>query len=135
MTFLHYEPPTLPFPGASFAAAFMGNVYCYIPHRVARIAFLEEVARVLYPNGQLLLFQSILDAIFDSYEPIYDDNYGQFAVDYETLEEGDNFCSGAPIYVHHFFAADLKAELDESPFQLLDSSKRGDTITCILQKG
>ena len=29
MTFLQYEMPTLPFPDASFAAAFMGNVYCY----------------------------------------------------------------------------------------------------------
>ena len=70
VTFLHYEPPTLPFPDASFTAAFMGNVYCYIPHSAARIAFLKEVARVLYPDGQLLLFQSILDAIFDNYKPI-----------------------------------------------------------------
>ena len=134
VTFLHYEPPTLPFPDASFTAAFMGNVYCYIPHSAARIAFLKEVARVLYPDGQLLLFQSILDAIFDNYKPIYDDNYHQFASDYKTLEDGDNFCSGAPAYVHHFFAADLKAEFDESPFQLLDSSEKGDTITCVLQK-
>ena len=89
---------------------------------------------MLYPDGQIFLFQSILDAIFDDYKPIYNDNYRQFAADYKTLEEGDNFCSGEPFYVHHFFAADLKKELDESPFQLLDSSEKGDTITCILQQ-
>ncbi|MYA76967.1 MAG: class I SAM-dependent methyltransferase, partial [Gemmatimonadetes bacterium] len=32
VTFLQYEMPNLPFPDASFAAAFMGNVYCYIPY-------------------------------------------------------------------------------------------------------
>lgn len=137
MTFLHYEPPTLPFPDASFAAAFLENVYCYIPHRDARIAFLEEIARVLYSDGQLFISQPILDAVFDNYEPIYDDNYHQFATDYETLEEGDNFYLGASTYVHHFFFKDLKAEFDASPFQLLDSSvnvKDDDKVRCVLQK-
>lgn len=137
-TFLHYEPPTLPFPNASFAAAFMENVYCYIPRRAARIAFLKEIARVLYPDGQLFISQPILDAVFDNYEPIYDDNYHQFASDYETLEEGDNFYLGASTYVHHFFLKDLKAEFNESPFQLLDSSvnvKDDDKVRCVLQKG
>lgn len=135
VTFLHYEPPTLPFSDTSFAAAFMGNVYCYIPHRTARIAFLEEVARVLYPDGQLFLSQPILDSYIDNYEPTYDDNYHQFASDYETLEAGDNFTLGTPNYIRFFFEADLKAELNDSPFQLLDSSVRGDTVTCILQRG
>ena len=134
VTFLHYEPPTLPFPDASFAAAFMENIYCYIPHRSARIAFLEEIARVLYPDGQLFISQLILDAVFDNYEPIYDDNYHQFAADYEMLEEGDNFYLEAPTYMHHFFEADLKAEFDESPFQLVDAPVEGDRIRCVLQK-
>lgn len=112
----------------------MGNVYCYMPHHTARIAFLEEIARVLYPNGQLFISQPILDAIFGNYAPIYDDNYRQFAVDYETLEEGNNFYSGAPIYVHHFFEANLKAEFGEPPFRLLDSSVKGDKVKCVLQK-
>lgn len=138
VTFLHYEPPILPFPDTSFAAAFMENVYCYIPHRDARIAFLEEIARVLYPKGQLFISQPILDAVFDDYEPIYNDNYHQFATDYETLEEGDNFYSGASTYVHYFFFRDLKAEFDTSPFQLLDSSvnvEDDDKVRCVLQKG
>ena len=138
VTFLHYESPILPFPDASFAGAFMENVYCYIPHRASRIAFLEEITRVLYPAGQLFISQPILDAVFDNYEPIYDDNYHQFASDYETLEEGDNFYSEASTYVHHFFLRDLKAEFDESPFHLLDSSvnvKDDDKVRCVLQTG
>lgn len=135
VTFLHYEPPTLPFPDASFVAAFMGNVYCYIPHRVARIAFLEEVARILYPNGQLFLSNSVLDGIFDSYEPTYDGNYNQFASNYETLEKGDNFwLEEAPIYVHHFFSDDLKAELEESPFRLLNATVENEKVWCVLQR-
>lgn len=135
VTFLHYEPPTLPFADATFTAAFMENVYCYIPHRTARIAFLEEVARVLYPNGRLFLSNSVLDGIFDDYEPIYDNNYQKFASDYETLEEGDNFYSEEKsVYVHHFFADDLKAELKESPFRLLESSVKNEKVYCALQR-
>ena len=135
VTFLHCEPSTLPFPDASFAAAFMGNVYCYIPHRAARIAFLEEIARILYPNGHLFLSNSVLDGIFDNYAPIYDDNYQKFASNYETLEKGDNFwLEEQPIYVHYFFSDDLKAELEESPFRLLNSSVENEQVRCVLQR-
>ena len=136
VTFLHYEPPTLPFPDASFAAVFMENVYCYIPHRTGRIAFLEEVARVLNPNGQLFLSNTVLDGIIDSYEPTYDENYDRFAPNYETLEKGDNFwLEEDPIYVHYFFADDLKAELDESPFRILSLSVEDEKVRCVLQRG
>lgn len=130
--FLHYEPPTLPFPDASFEAVFLVKTYCYVPRRAARIAFLEEIARVLHPNGHLFISQHILDSIFDSYQPIYDTNYHQFASEYETLEEGDNFILGVPSYIHYFFEADFKAELDESPFQLLASSVKGELLSCVL---
>lgn len=133
-TFLHYNPPTLPFPDASFAAAFLIRTYCYVPHRAARIAFLGEIARVLSPDGCLFMTQHILDPFLDSYEPTYDDNYHESALDYETLEEGDNFTSGIPSYVRYFLAADLKAELEESPFQLVDSSAEQELLSCILQK-
>ena len=135
VTFLHCEPSILPFPDASFAAAFMENVYCYIPHRAARIAFLEEVVRILYPKGQLFLSNSVLDGLVDSYEPTYDDNYNQFAPNYETLEKGDNFwLEKDPIYVHYFFADDLKAELKESSFRLLESSVKNEKVYCVLQR-
>ena len=135
VTFLHCEPSTLPFSDASFAAAFMQNVYCYIPHHEARIVFLEEVARVLYPKGQLFLSNSVLDGLVDSYEPTYDDNYNQFASDYKTLEKGDNFwLEKKLIYVHYFFADDLKAELEESSFRLLDSSIENEQVRCVLQR-
>ncbi len=134
VTFLQYEMPTLPFSDASFAAAFMGNVYCYVPHRASRIAFLEEIARVLLPDGEVLLSQTVLDSVLESYEDICDDNHRRFAPDYETLEEGDGFVLGAPQYLHFFFAEDLKAELAASPFRIVSSVLEGDRINCVLRK-
>lgn len=133
-TLLLYKPPTLPFPNAAFDAAFLVKTYCYIPHRASRIAFLAEIARVLTPNGHLYLSQQILNPYCDSYEPTYDDNYHQFAADYETLEAGDNFTLGAPSYVHFFLAADLGEEIAASPFRTVKSSLEGDLLVCILQK-
>lgn len=133
-TFLHYEPPTLPLPNAAFDAAFLVKTYCYIPYRATRIAFLTEIARVLTPNGYLYLSQQILDAYCDSYAPTYDDNYHQFAPDYETLEPGDNFTLGTPNYVHFFLAADLGEEIAASPFRTVNSSREGDLLVSVLQK-
>ncbi len=133
-TFLRYQPPTLPFPDASFDAASLVKTYCYIPHRAARIAFLSEIARVLTPNASLYLSQQILDPFCDNYEPTYDDNYHQFASDYETLEAGDNFTLGTPNYVHFFLAADLGEEIAASPFRTVDASREGDLLVSVLQK-
>ena len=134
VSFLQYEMPTLPFPDASFAAAFVGNVYCYVPHRASRIAFLEEIARVLHPNGEVFLSQTVLDSVLEGYEEIYDDNHRKFAPDYETLEEGDGFVLGAPQYLHFFFAEDLKAELEASPFRIVNSVLKKGEFTCVLSK-
>ena len=134
VSYLQYEMPTLPFPDASFAAAFMGNVYCYVPHRASRIAFLEEIARVLYPDGEVFLSQTVLDSVLEGYEEIYDDNHRKFAPHYETLEEGDGFVLGAPQYLHFFFAEDLKAELEVSPFRIVNSVLKKGEFTCVLAK-
>lgn len=134
VTFLQYEMPTLPLPGGSFAAAFMGNVYCYVPHRASRIAFLDEVARVLVPDGEVFLSQTVLDSVLGSYEEICDDNHRRFAPEFETLEEGDGFILGAPQYLHFFFADDLKAELAASPFQIVDPVLEDDRFNCVLRK-
>ncbi|MCY3556782.1 MAG: class I SAM-dependent methyltransferase [Gemmatimonadetes bacterium] len=133
-TFLQYEMPILPFPDASLAAAFVGNVYCYVPHRASRIAFLEEIARVLYPNGEVFLSQTVLDSVLEGYDDLYDDNYRKFAPDYETLEEGDGFVLGAPHYLHFFFAEDLKAELEASPLQIVSSNLKMSAFNCVLRK-
>ena len=134
VTFLQYEMPALPFPDASFAAAFMGNVYCYVPHRASRIAFLAEIARVLCPNGEVLMSQTVLDSVVENYAEVYDDNHHQFAPNYDTLEEGDGFALGAPHYLHFFFAEDLIAELEASPFQIVNSVLKKEKFTCILRK-
>ena len=134
VTFLQYEMPSLPFPDASFAAAFMGNVYCYVPHRALRITFLEEIARVLYPHGEVFLSQTVLDSVLESYEDLYDDNHRKFAPDYETLEEGDGFVLGAPHYLHFFFAGDLMAELKASSFQVVSSELKKSDFKCVLRK-
>ena len=134
VTFLQYEMPTMPFSNASFAAGFMGNVYCYVPHRASRVAFLEEISRVLDPNGEVLMSQTVLDSVLKNYEEVYDDNHRRFAVNYNTLEEGDGFALKAPHYLHFFFARDLVAELEESPFKVVNSILKRDKFTCILTK-
>ena len=134
VTFLQYEMPTMPFSNASFAAGFMGNVYCYVPHRASRVAFLEEISRVLDPNGEVLMSQTVLDSVLKNYEEVYDDNHRRFAVNYNTLEEGDGFALKAPHYLHFFFAKDLVAELEESPFKVVNSILKRDKFTCILTK-
>ena len=109
------------FPLPHFPLHLWGMFTVMSRHRESRIAFLEEIARVLYPNGEVLMSQTVLDSILESYEEIYDDNHHQFAPDYETLEEGDGFVLGAPHYLHFFFAEDLIAELEASPFQIVNS--------------
>ena len=134
VTFLQYEMPTLPISNASFAAGFMGNVYCYVPHRASRVAFLEEISRVLDPDGEVLMSQTVLDSVLENYEEVYDDNHHRFAVNYNTLEEGDGFALKAPHYLPFFFAKDLVAELEESPFKVVNSDLKRDKFTCILTK-
>lgn len=134
VTFQQYEMPILPFPNASFAAAFMGNVYCYVPHRTSRIAFLKEIARVLYPNGEVFLSQTVLDSVLESYDDLCDDNHRRFAPDYKTLEKGDGFVLGAPHYLHFFFTEDLKAELEASPFDIVSSDLEKSDFRCVLRK-
>ncbi len=134
VTFLQYEMPTMPFSNASFAAGFMGNVYCYVPHRASRVAFLEEISRVLDPNGEVLMSQTVLDSVLKNYEEVYDDNHHRFAVNYNTLEEGDGFALKAPHYLHFFFAKDLVAELEESPFKVVNSVLNKGKLTCVLRK-
>ena len=134
ISFLQYEMPTFPFTDASFAAAFMSNVYCYVPHRASRIAFLGEIARVLLSDGEVFLSQTVLDSILESYEEICDANHRQFAPGYESLEEGDGFVLGAPHYLHFFFAEDLKAELAASPLQIVNPVLKPGEFTCVLRK-
>lgn len=134
VTFQQYEMPNLPFPDASFAAAFMGNVFCYVPYRASRIAFLEEIARVLYPNGEVFLSQTVLDSVLESYDDLCDDNHRRFAPGFETLEKGDGFVLGAPQYLHFFFAEDLKAELEASPFQVVSPELKKSDFKCVLRK-
>ncbi|MDE3000377.1 MAG: class I SAM-dependent methyltransferase [Gemmatimonadota bacterium] len=132
--FRQYEMPTLPLSDASFAAAFMGNVYCYVPHRASRIAFLEEIARVLYPDGEVLMSQTVLDSVLKNYDEVYDANHHRFAFEYDTLEEGDGFALGAPHYLHFFFADDLIAELEASPFDVANPVLLDEKLTCVLRK-
>ena len=49
------------------------------------------------------------------------------------IEEGDGFALGAPYYLHYFFAEDLIAELEASPFQIVHSVLKEGKFTCILR--
>lgn len=134
VTFRVCDPLKLPFTDGSFDAALLLKTYCYVPRRNNRIAWLEEIARVLCPGGWLFLSQYIIDDILDSYDQIRDENYYQFASAYETLEEGDGFTLGAPSYVHFFMEADLLDELRSSPFQMVNSFREDTICYCSLRK-
>ena len=73
-------------------------------------------------------------SVVKNYEEVYDNNYHQFAPNYDTLEEGDGFALGAPYYLHYFFAKDLIKELEASPFQIVNSVLKQGKLICILRK-
>lgn len=50
------------------------------------------------------------------------------------IEEGDGFVLGAPHYLHFFFAEDLLAELEASPFLIVNPVLKKEKFTCILRK-
>ena len=78
--------------------------------------------------------QTVLDSVLKNYEEVYDDNHHRFALNYNTLEEGDGFAFGSPNYLHFFFAEDLIAELKASPFQVVNSVLNKEKFTCVLRK-
>ena len=122
ITYQVCDPVRLPFADAVFHAVLLLKTYCYVPTRHNRVAWLGEIARVLKPNSWLFLSQYILDGILDDYDPIREDNRQRFPDLLETLEEGDGFSTHEnPTFIHYFFQADLRNELTNAPFQLVDS--------------
>jgi len=138
VTFQVCDSIKLSFSDATFDAALSLNTYCYIPTRQTRIAWLEEIARVLRPGGWLFLSQYIIDDVLGSYDLVRDENYHRFASAYKTLEQGDGFSvphkeGGAPMYMHFFMEADLLDELKSSPFQMADSFREDTLCYCSLR--
>ena len=122
ITYRVCESVSLPFPSDVFDAVLLLKTYCYVPKRENRGAWLKEMARVLKPAGWLFLVQYTLDGIYDTYEPIRAENEERFPELLEDLEAGDGFSTHeSPVFIHYFLEADLRAELAEAPFQLVDS--------------
>ena len=133
------DPMNLPFPDAIFDAALLLKTYCYVPKCQNRLNWLNEIARVLKPDGWLLLSQYIIADVLDSYEPIHQENRRRFPDDYATLEEGDGFSLSAEgsdtvAFIHYFMEADLLAELTSSPFQIVDSFRKDHIFYGVLKK-
>ena len=78
--------------------------------------------------------QTVLDSVLENYEGVYDDNYHQFAPNYDTLEEGDGFVLGAPHYLHFFFTEDSSSRTGSISVSDCPFSSEGRKITCILRK-
>lgn len=140
VTFQVCDPVKLSFSDGLFDAVLLLKTYCYVPGHQNRLAWLEEIARVLRPDGWLFLSQYIIDDVLNSYDDVRDENYRQFASDYETLEEGDGFTlppkhGGAPSYVHFFMETDLLDELKSSPFKIVDLFREDTLCYCSLRKG
>lgn len=133
------KPLSLPFPDAAFDAAILLKTFCYVPRRQNRVKWLTEIARVVRPKGWLFLSQYILDGILDSYDEVRDEKHNRFAIDYETLEEGDGFTlarneNDHSHYLHFFMKADLLLELRSSPFQIIKSFREETLCYMTLQK-
>ena len=130
ITYQVCDPVALPFPNEVFDAVLMLKTYCYVPKRQNRVAWLNEIARVLKPEGWLFLVQYIIDGIFDNYDPIHEENQQRFPDDIlETLEEGSSFSERDDFvtFIRYFLETDLRGELVTAPFQIVDSF-REDTL-------
>lgn len=139
ITYQVCDPVTLPFPDSVFDAALLLKTYCYVPKRQNRIAWLNEIARVLKPNSWLLLSQYIIDEALGSYEPIHKENQRRFPSIYTKLEKGDGF--SLPVednemvaFIHYFMEVDLRAELESSPFQIISSFRENVMFYCTLKQ-
>ena len=128
ITYQVCDPLMLPFPDAVFDAVLMLKTYCYVPKRQSRIAWLNEIARVLKPAGWLFFVQYTIDGILDNYDPIHEETQQHFPDILETLEEGAGFSTHeVPTFIRYFLEVDLRAELMSTPFQIVDSF-REDTL-------
>ncbi|MBI1929196.1 class I SAM-dependent methyltransferase [Candidatus Poribacteria bacterium] len=139
ITYQVCDPMTLPFSDGVFDAALLLKTYCYVPKRQNRIAWLNEIARVLKPEGWLCLSQYIIDEVLGSYGPIHEENQHRFPAISAKLEEGDGFSlpvegSETAAFIHYFMEADLRAELASSPFQIVDSFRADIIFYCTLKK-
>lgn len=128
ITYQVCDPLILPFPDKAFDAVLMLKTYCYVPKRRNRVAWLKEIARVLKSEGWLFLVQYTIDTALDNYDPIHEETREHFPNILETLEEGDGFSTHEiPTFIHYFLEEDLRAELVDAPFQIVDSF-REDTL-------
>ena len=112
------ESHLLPFADHTFDHVLLFKLYCYIPTRVLRLAYLQELQRVLVSKGSLWMIQYIVP-VEDLFHA-YDEPYATFAAKYTTLEPGDTFTSGEEggAYVHWFTAQSLREELEQSGFSI-----------------
>ncbi|MCL5997002.1 MAG: class I SAM-dependent methyltransferase [Chloroflexi bacterium] len=113
------EALDLPFADSSFETVIATKVYCYIPTRILRLKYLEQIKRVLRPGGKLLMTQYITPEQDIGYA--YDETFRQIAPNYTVLEPGDTFTIGETggSYVHWFTARELDDELRQSGLSLM----------------
>jgi SAM-dependent methyltransferase len=114
--FVRVDALDLPFADRSFDAAIAFKLYGYIPARTTRLAYLDEIYRVLVPGAWLLLTSYVVPPEHaDAYAS--DACHAQAAAGFTTLEPGDTFCAGEG-FVHWFTVDELRNELTASRFHL-----------------
>lgn len=108
------DAAALPFADASFDAVVSWKVSCYVPSRAARIAFLDELARVLRPGGPVLLLSWLVPSFAEAADSLATDaEHRRTAAQYESLEPLDTFAAGES-YVHWYTEEDLRGEIADS---------------------
>jgi SAM-dependent methyltransferase len=114
--FILVDPLVLPFHAETFDAALALKVYCYIPSKASRVAYLGEIHRVLRPGAVLLLTGHVVPTSAAALGALADDDqHHQAAAQFSSLEALDTF-TDARGYVHWFTADALLAELSDSVF-------------------
>ncbi len=119
--YLQTEPLRLSFRHATFSSILAIKVYCYIPTRAARLAYLVELERMLVPNGLIYISQQVIPAEqWDEASKNIAETNAQYAQNYTSLEAGDTFTSGPDggTYLHWFTPQALRDELEEAGLHL-----------------
>lgn len=113
--FLLVDSLSLPFDPGRFDIVLLFKVYCCIPTRVARPQCLDEAARVLSPDGVILVSQYV--APDENFEEYPDEDFEKIAPKFTRLQPGDTFPDGCG-YVRWFTERQCIDKIQDFPFVL-----------------
>jgi len=115
ISFILADSLTLPFENETFDILIAFKLLCYIPTEKLRHQFLNELYRVLKPNGTCVMTQNIVPD--DDRDEWDEQDASSPAANFQIVEKGDHFPSGIG-FVHWFTENDLLHEFSNSLFEM-----------------